>query len=476
MQVAPVLFPVRLPLVLALVLVLNVVAAATSSSFAVQAAPEASRITYYVAQDGDDGSRGTELLPWRTIAKAASTLVAGDTVYITAGTYGERVVPRNSGSVGLYITYAAYPGDSATIDGSGILLPEWGGLVTIADREYIRVSGLRVINAGPHMENAGILVDGSSHIVIEDNYTRNTVSSGIGVWGSEDIVIAGNEVELACNDGEQECITVAGTRSFEIRNNHVHHGGPGSNGGEGIDAKDGSSYGKVYGNHVHHVHSVGIYVDAWDKRTHDIEVYRNIVHDVAGNGIMLSSEMGGRLERVRVFNNIAYHNQWGGIWLSGCCPEADSHPMAGIQIVNNTLYNNGWEPWGGGIGIENADIEDAVIRNNICSQNLSFQIALDPSVPAQAVTIDHNLVDGYRASEGEVRGDKYVEGDPLFVDPSAVDLHLRAGSPAIDSGSPAGAPADDIDGQPRPQGRGYDIGADERLAVSGFRYLPLIWR
>jgi len=89
----------------------------------------ATAATYYVAPTGDDSNSGTLNQPWRTIRHAADTMVAGDTVYIKAGTYNERVVPRNSGSVGNYITYTAYPGDTVTIDGEGISLPsEWVGL------------------------------------------------------------------------------------------------------------------------------------------------------------------------------------------------------------------------------------------------------------------------------------------------------------------------------------------------------------
>jgi hypothetical protein len=36
-----------------------------------------------------------------------------------------------------------------------------------------------------------------------------------------------------------------------------------------------------------------------------------------------------------------------------------------------------------------------------------------------------------------------------------------AGSPVIDAGTCAGAPATDIDGDPRPSGAGCDMGADE---------------
>jgi hypothetical protein len=41
------------------------------------------------------------------------------------------------------------------------------------------------------------------------------------------------------------------------------------------------------------------------------------------------------------------------------------------------------------------------------------------------------------------------------------DYHLTADSPCIDTGTSEGAPSDDIDGDTRPQGQGYDMGADE---------------
>jgi hypothetical protein len=111
--------------------------------------------TYYVALNGDDNNPGTEAQPWRTIQKAAQTLVSGDTVYIRSGTYQERVTPRNSGSD--YITYAAYPGETVTIDGSGVSLPaDLAGLFEVSGLSHIRISGLRIINAGPDNNNAGI--------------------------------------------------------------------------------------------------------------------------------------------------------------------------------------------------------------------------------------------------------------------------------------------------------------------------------
>jgi hypothetical protein len=424
--------------------------------------------TYYVDRNhssANDTNPGTEAQPWLTIQKAANMLVAGDKVYIKEGIYNERVIPKNSGSSGNYITYTAYPGHTVRIDGIGIPLPNWYGVFDVTNKSYIKVSGLRVENSA----YAGIFGQYSNHIIIEKNYTYNTFSSGIAVWSSNNITIDGNEVERACDDGGQECITVAITNEFEVKNNHVHHGGAGTNGGEGIDIKDGSYNGKVYKNHVHDMNRLGIYVDAWDKYTYNIDIFQNIVHDCP-DGFDVASEAGGLLENIRIYNNIAYNNNNVGIWIVNWGEPVPEHPMKDIRVINNTLYNNGNE-WGGGINVINSDAKNVVIRNNICSENLSFQIAIEAS--SQSLTVDHNLIDGYRGAGNEIYGDDPVIGDPKFVNPSGVDFHLQANSPAIDSGSPIDAPNDDFDGNTRPQGKGIDIGADE-YSGKGMPWLLLL--
>jgi hypothetical protein len=58
-----------------------------------------------------------------------------------------------------------------------------------------------------------------------------------------------------------------------------------------------------------------------------------------------------------------------------------------------------------------------------------------------------------------VAGTGNLAGDPSFV--AADDLHINFGSPARDKADPASTQNEDFDGEHRPHGPGFDIGADE---------------
>jgi len=73
-----------------------------------------------------------------------------------------------------------------------------------------------------------------------------------------------------------------------------------------------------------------------------------------------------------------------------------------------------------------------------------------------------------------------ISGNPLFLDKGRNDFHIAKNSPCIDAGTSEGATNSDIDGESRPKGSGYDIGADEysdgeaidvRGAILVLRYL-----
>ncbi len=73
-----------------------------------------------------------------------------------------------------------------------------------------------------------------------------------------------------------------------------------------------------------------------------------------------------------------------------------------------------------------------------------------------------NLRDGATATQS---GNLLTATSSLFVNPAAGDLHLlSSATAAIDKAPTLPAVTNDFDGNSRPQGAGYDIGADEYVS------------
>jgi len=412
---------------------------------------------YFVAPDGDDLDPGTEALPWQTIQKAANTLVAGDTVYIKNGTYHEWVVPTNSGTLNGYIVYSAYPGHSPVIDGTGVS-GEYQGLFEVR-ASYIVISGLTIRNSTA----AAIHVRASNGIIIKDNRTEESASSGIGVWRSSNIVVDGNVVVNARNtpSGYEECISIASVENFEVKNNEIYSVDNGSYDGAGIDVKESSSYGKIYKNIVHDLPNSGIYIDAWDGYNHHHEIFQNYIYDTT-SGISIGSERSGEVRYLDIYNNIIYHVSYAGI----CFQQAGEDGLRrDINIFNNTIVES-YTHGGAGILVQTYNAQNIVLTNNLINfgpDTTSGQIKA--YVPEEIVSIT-NLVYGPQKQTQDPNlveiTDGTIEAEPKFVDRETQDFHLREDSPAIDSGSNVDLNFD-FDDNPRPQREGYDIGAYERL-------------
>ncbi|MDD3052681.1 MAG: right-handed parallel beta-helix repeat-containing protein [Candidatus Cloacimonetes bacterium] len=439
---------------------------------------------YHVSPTGNDLNPGTITHPFCTVQTAANYAQAGDSIFVYSGIYPEQITLPFSGRDNHPIVFKAIGEDDVVISGLNVEVDNYGGLWQIVGKEHISIIGFRLENSN----GSGFRVEQCSNILVESCSTYNTWSSGIKFRECHNFAARGNEIRKACNGGNEECITVAKSRNFDICENTVHDGSALYLGGEGIGIKAGSHHGMIHHNHVFDLPAnynpetspdgeVGIYIDAmsfgsgipipgheiWaDSLLHDIDVFSNVVSTPVG--IAVGAEEGGHSDNVRVFNNIVHHCFYHGIIITNW----NSYTFGwktNISIINNTVYRCG-NPYGySSHGIYIASIHpldnNFIIRNNLLSDNYTFQIRVRET--AGTVTqIDHNLMWEYHdISSEDVLGDAVILENPMFNDVLNNDLSISEISPARDSGSFISAPNFDINGIYRPQGEMIDIGAYE---------------
>jgi len=140
-----------------------------------------------------------------------------------------------------------------------------------------------------------------------------------------------------------------------------------------------------------------------------------------------------------VENNVVVTDHWHGISLYGAI---------GGRVVNNTVIDlNAISPGPPWIMLNSSNgtpSQGVLVRNNL---------ATDYSLGGTGHTIDHNV--------------ELTDPAAYFVAPP-FDVHLLAGSAALDAGSAVAAPPRDADRFPRPQGAGVDLGAYERCPACVF--------
>ncbi len=156
-----------------------------------------------------------------------------------------------------------------------------------------------------------------------------------------------------------------------------------------------------------------------------------------------------------IVNNIIHDNDHIGISIRD-----NSNP----KIINNTITShNAADPLSAAVRVrQNEGISSVAIVNNIIARN-KCGLASEFGQPCSGN--DYNDVWNNSLSDyiGFAKGLNDISSDPLFVDAESGDYHLQLGSRCITAGAPEGAPDTDFDGDVRPQGDGYDMGAYEHI-------------
>jgi len=362
--------------------------------------------TYYVSPSGSDSKPCTQASPCATPDYAVNNKAsAGDTVQVAAGTYdyGSGAAQfTKSGAAGKYITVTCATRGACKIQNSST-----GNTTVIEiDSNYFRFDGFEVTNTSAAANNMGIYVT-SSFV----NVTRNKIHHieiDCGPNGGGGIVTAGSG-------------SVAGTgHDITIDSNLIYDIGWPDGGSpkcpsstvqtDGIITESSGSNLVFTNNIVYHV-SGGWGIAAGTTPGPPVVIANNLVFSNSNGGIIVTNDGGGTIANNTVLNNGVVAAQCGIM----------TAPGVSFNFANNDLWNNNGGSycvyWGG---------------NN------------DQSVHSDDISVDPALGTTFVSWKADGSG----------------DYHQKAGSPTIDKGySGTGAPSIDFDGNPRPQGAGYDIGA-----------------
>lgn len=395
--------------------------------------------TWHVAPGGDDGGAGSASDPWETLQHAADTVTAGDVVMVAAGDYAGFDL-RTSGTAGAWIRFLAGPGvhvvtrNPVTPDG-----------INVENAAYVEIAGFTVED----MPRNGIRAVTGHHVTIRSNRAFDNFERGIFTGFVDDLLIEDNETAGAIdehgiyvsNSGDRPVIR--GNLSYGNQAAGIHMNGDASQGGDGV-----ISNAVVEGN--------------------------TILDNGLGGGAGINCD--GVQDSV-FRNNMIVGNHATGLVLFRIDGGA---PSTGNLVVNNTIVMASDGRWG--ISLHDGAANNTLLNNVLLSRH-SFRGALDVEVATGShlgLVSDYNIVidrvtpDGgdtifdlatWQSTYGQDAHSFVSTEAALFVDPQLPDgdYHLKAGSPAVGAGTATDAPSEDFEGDVRPSGDGYDVGADERF-------------
>ncbi len=165
----------------------------------------------------------------------------------------------------------------------------------------------------------------------------------------------------------------------------------------------------------------------------------------AGSGLYVSGES-------TLINNVIAENRSSYSDGSGLYLRRSSH-----RLLHNTIARN----TGNGVYLDDSTVW--LSNTVLVSQTVGISVT-----PGSTATLNATMwgsgtwanTTDWGGAGTIITGTVNVWGNPAFAAPDAGDYHITPDSAATDAGVDAGV-ATDVDGEPRPTGTGYDIGADE---------------
>jgi hypothetical protein len=387
---------------------------------------------------------GPPTCAYNSVRQAVEGATGGDVIKVAAGTYtGTKALLNINKTITIQGGYTTADwitpdpqANPTTLDAQGFdrVINVTAGQPTI---EGLRITGGDVSDYG-----GGVSVVGASITLKNNRVFGNTAPQGGGVYlrASDGAILSGNAiVSNAAGYGGGLLLNRA---SATMSDNTISANTAITRGGglllfesDDVTVSDNAITANMAEN------GGGVYLDHSNAAVSGNDLRTNTASQ--GGGLYLDHS------DTTFFNNIVADNDvtgaGGGLYVVGSSP----------RLWHNTIARNG-----GNEGVYVTGSSGVELVNTILSTHtVGINVAGGSNASLDA-TLWYANTENWDGAGGIDAGTRNFSGNPDFGAPSEGDYHIGNLSAALDTGVGVGVGAD-IDGEQRPRGSGYDIGADE---------------